>query len=38
VREAVERGLIHPDRFESYLRMLEDLELFYGGLHGRARG
>ena len=37
VREAVEGGLIHPDRFESYLRMLEDLELFYGGLHGRAR-
>lgn len=25
VREAVDRGLIHPDRYESYLRLYEDL-------------
>ena len=24
VKEAVERGLIHPERYESYVRMFED--------------
>jgi ribosome biogenesis GTPase len=38
VREAVQRGRIHPDRFESYQRMLEDLELFQAERHERARG
>jgi ribosome biogenesis GTPase len=28
VREAVERGRIHPDRYESYLRIYEDVEAF----------
>jgi ribosome biogenesis GTPase len=28
VRQAVDRGLIHPDRYESYLRIYEDVEAF----------
>ena len=28
VRRAVDRGLIHPDRYESYLRIYEDVEAF----------
>lgn len=28
VRQAVERGLIHSDRYESYLRIYEDVEAF----------
>ena len=28
VRQAAERGRIHPDRYESYLRILEDVEGF----------
>jgi ribosome biogenesis GTPase len=28
VRRAVERGSIHPDRYESYLRIYEDVEAF----------
>jgi ribosome biogenesis GTPase len=28
VREAVDQGLIHPDRYESYLRIYEDVETF----------
>jgi ribosome biogenesis GTPase len=38
VKEALEAGLIHPDRYESYLRALEDLESFQRGSYGRARG
>jgi ribosome biogenesis GTPase len=28
VRQAVQQGAIHPDRYESYLRILEDVEAF----------
>jgi ribosome biogenesis GTPase len=28
VRQAVDRGVIHPDRYESYLRIYEDVEAF----------
>lgn len=28
VRQAVDRGLIHPDRYESYLRIYEDVKAF----------
>ena len=28
VRQAADRGLIHPDRYESYLRIYEDVEAF----------
>ena len=38
VKEAVRQGRIHPDRYESYLRTLEDLEGFQRGFYGRARG
>ena len=27
VREAVEQGLIHPDRYESYVRLFTDAQL-----------
>jgi ribosome biogenesis GTPase len=36
VRQAVERGRIHPDRYESYLRMYDDLEEFYRDFYGPA--
>jgi ribosome biogenesis GTPase len=31
---AVERGDIHPDRYESYLRIYEDVEAFTNNFHG----
>lgn len=31
---AVERGDIHPDRYESYLRIYEDVEAFTNDFHG----
>jgi ribosome biogenesis GTPase len=34
VSRAVEHGEIHPDRYESYLRMYEDLEEFYRDFYG----
>lgn len=34
VRAAAERGQIHPDRYESYLRLRGDLEAFYAEHHG----
>jgi len=36
VRSAVERGQIHPDRYESYLRMRDDLQAFCDEHHGSA--
>jgi ribosome biogenesis GTPase len=34
VRAAVEGGQIHPDRYESYLRIFSDLQRFYEEHHG----
>jgi ribosome biogenesis GTPase len=34
VRAAVEEGIIHPDRYESYLRIREDLRAFFDEHHG----
>jgi ribosome biogenesis GTPase len=34
VRQSVESGRIHPDRYESYLRLYEDLEEFFRDHHG----
>jgi ribosome biogenesis GTPase len=34
VRLAVERGGIHPDRYESYLRIYDDVEAFTNAFHG----
>lgn len=34
VRLAVERGDIHPDRYESYLRIYDDVEAFTNAFHG----
>jgi ribosome biogenesis GTPase len=34
VRAAVERGTIHADRYESYLRIREDLQAFFDEHHG----
>jgi ribosome biogenesis GTPase len=36
VRQAVAHGQIHPDRYESYLRMYYDLEVFYRDFYGPA--
>jgi len=37
VREAARGGGLHPDRYESYLRLLADLDAFHSELHGRPR-
>jgi ribosome biogenesis GTPase len=34
VRQAVERGEIHPDRYESYLRILDELRSSRKSIHG----
>ena len=34
VRRAVERGVIHPDRYESYLRIYEDVKAFANAFPG----
>ena len=34
VRDAAQRGAIHPDRYESYLRIYSDLKSFFEQRHG----
>ncbi len=36
VQRALEEGAIHPDRYESYLRIYDDLVTFYSEHHGSA--
>jgi ribosome biogenesis GTPase len=38
VRAAVESGDVHPDRYESYLRIYADLKSFYDERHGSPHG